>query len=74
MTHAPGIHIPDPTADPLVGVCGGDGAFGSPQLATCPLCLARRTVDAGGGCRIPPAGWWCSREAGHDGPCAARPR
>jgi hypothetical protein len=25
------------------------------------------------GCLVPPKGWWCSREAGHDGPCAARP-
>lgn len=24
-------------------------------------------------CAIPPEGWWCSREAGHEGPCAARP-
>lgn len=24
------------------------------------------------GCKVPPAGWWCSREPGHDGPCAAR--
>lgn len=24
------------------------------------------------GCRLPPEGWWCSREPGHDGPCAAR--
>jgi hypothetical protein len=23
-------------------------------------------------CSIPPEGWWCSREAGHEGPCAAR--
>lgn len=23
-------------------------------------------------CTIPPAGWECSRTAGHDGPCAAR--
>lgn len=23
-------------------------------------------------CTIPPAGWSCSREPGHDGPCAAR--
>jgi hypothetical protein len=23
-------------------------------------------------CKIPPEGWWCSRESGHDGPCAAR--
>lgn len=25
------------------------------------------------GCELPPEGWWCSREPGHDGPCAARP-
>lgn len=24
-------------------------------------------------CTIPPAGWTCSRRAGHDGPCAASP-
>jgi hypothetical protein len=23
-------------------------------------------------CRLPPEGWWCSRGAGHGGPCAAR--
>lgn len=23
-------------------------------------------------CLLPPAGWWCSRGAGHEGPCAAR--
>jgi hypothetical protein len=26
-----------------------------------------------GQCEVPPPGWWCSREAGHDGPCAAYP-
>jgi hypothetical protein len=24
-------------------------------------------------CQIPPEGWTCSREPGHDGPCAADP-
>lgn len=24
-------------------------------------------------CRVPPPGWSCSRQAGHEGPCAARP-
>lgn len=24
-------------------------------------------------CEVPPAGWRCTREAGHDGPCAALP-
>ena len=23
-------------------------------------------------CSRPPPGWWCSREQGHEGPCAAR--
>jgi hypothetical protein len=23
-------------------------------------------------CELPPPGWWCSREPGHEGPCAAR--
>lgn len=26
------------------------------------------------GCTVPPAGWLCTREPGHEGPCAARPR
>jgi hypothetical protein len=26
----------------------------------------------GQGCEVPPPGWWCSREPGHKGPCAAR--
>lgn len=25
------------------------------------------------GCEVPPSGWVCTREAGHDGPCAAHP-
>lgn len=24
-------------------------------------------------CKVPPPGWWCSREPGHEGPCAAHP-
>lgn len=24
-------------------------------------------------CEVPPPGWWCSRDPGHDGPCAAHP-
>lgn len=27
---------------------------------------------AEGRCDVPPAGWWCSRTKGHEGPCAAR--
>lgn len=29
--------------------------------------------EADGQCQIPPAGWYCTRAPGHDGPCAARP-
>lgn len=25
------------------------------------------------GCTLPPAGWYCTREPGHEGPCAAWP-
>lgn len=24
-------------------------------------------------CLLPPAGWYCTREGGHEGPCAAYP-
>ena len=24
-------------------------------------------------CTLPPEGWWCSREPGHEGPCSGRP-
>ena len=24
-------------------------------------------------CDVPPPGWWCSRDEGNDGPCAAHP-
>jgi hypothetical protein len=27
-----------------------------------------------GQCRVPPAGWMCTRGARHEGPCAAVPR
>jgi hypothetical protein len=26
-----------------------------------------------GRCMVPPPGWWCPRQPGHDGPCAAQP-
>jgi hypothetical protein len=38
-----------------------------------------RVKEVGGGtlrgasCDVPPAGWSCSRQRGHDGPCAASP-
>ena len=30
-------------------------------------------ADELGGCTLPPAGWECTRQAGHEGPCAAVP-
>lgn len=44
----------------------------------CEPCMVRRafTFDDDApwlGCRVPPDGWWCSRKAGHEPPCAARP-
>jgi len=44
----------------------------------CEPCMVRRafTFDDDApwrGCEVPPDGWWCSREAGHEPPCAARP-
>lgn len=44
--------------------CALDGDDGAPEdeiVETPPAC----------GTRIAPPGWWCSRGAGHDGPCAA---
>lgn len=44
----------------------------------CEPCMVRRafTFDDDApwqGCDVPPEGWWCSREKGHEPPCAARP-
>ncbi len=38
--------------------------------ASMPVLTADNPPDQG--CKIPPAGWYCSRAPGHDGPCAAR--
>lgn len=43
VSSTPGIHASDAraAAGELVGLCGSSGAFGSPQLVTCPRCLER---------------------------------
>ena len=37
--------------------------------------VAKKLDDAGAAapvsCDVPPEGWYCTREKGHDGPCAA---
>jgi len=35
--------------------------------------MERLRKGAAGECRLPPAGWHCTRKPGHDGPCAAEP-
>lgn len=44
----------------------------------CEPCMVHRafTIDDDTpwrGCEVPPLGWWCSRDKGHEPPCAARP-
>jgi hypothetical protein len=39
-----GIHIPARTG-PLVALCGADGSFGSPEIATCRRCRALQLLD-----------------------------
>lgn len=46
----------------------GGGSL-QPQAASVPTEQADRAVVA---CDVPPSGWSCSREPGHDGPCAAK--
>lgn len=36
--------------------------------------VADSLIEVAQRCERAPKGWWCSREEGHDGPCAARPR
>lgn len=31
------------------------------------------SVESHSKCTVPPEGWWCSRDGGHEGSCAARP-
>lgn len=40
------------------------------------LLIERKLGKPAGGvpqCKVPPEGWYCTREPGHDGPCAAYP-
>lgn len=44
----------------------------------CEPCMVRRAFTFDDdvpwqGCEVPLDGWWCSREKGHEPPCAARP-
>lgn len=47
-------------------------AFGSAPMPAS-AALPRDPNPPNQGCTRPPIGWYCSREPGHKGPCAARP-
>lgn len=47
------------------------GAEKNAEDEECWDCAERHFL--GTACDRPPIGWWCSRAAGHDGPCAAHP-
>lgn|GEM_PF-4156126 len=70
-------------ADPEVPRCEGSGTIPrdarNPRgfTTTCPGCPDCQSAPVLLGeerrCELPPAGWRCTRGAGHDGPCAAIP-
>lgn len=43
----------------------------APVAAPVPEAKAEQVADANEICQLAPAGWYCTRKAGHDGPCAA---
>lgn len=66
-----GRDIPfDPEA--LCEECGVKGAYDFMGDVLCIHCASPITDGEDIKCTIPPEGWWCSREKGHPGPCAAR--
>lgn len=53
-----------PAPAPTIPEAGWDAAT---QL------IAQQQLYDNGPCKLPPDGWFCTRPAGHDGPCAAHP-
>ncbi len=62
------------------GTIDSDGMRHSGKMAWRALALLQEELEAEAGfdpdavvkgCKIPPSGWYCTREAGHEGPCAA---
>lgn len=61
-----------PDADSFVEVIH-DAARALGERCYCPKCYAERVPSLRlAPCDLPPSGWYCTREKGHDGPCAAR--
>jgi hypothetical protein len=49
----------------------GDPCYCTETFFPCKYCFYGLGEDQG--CTVPPEGWYCTREPGHDGPCAALP-
>jgi len=64
------LGAPEPPPEPALPA--GPCAMCVPMTRELELYLWER-IKQYPACRVPPPGWWCSREADHDGPCAARP-
>lgn len=47
------------------------GANEAPVAVPVPEAKAEQVTDANEICQLPPDGWYCTRKAGHGGPCAA---
>jgi len=83
MSEQKTVTVPlEPTEQMLDAVIGLEYTFGSgdedwqgevsmsmaEEIYALMLAAAPRTT-----CNVPPEGWTCSREPGHEGPCAASP-
>lgn len=70
------ISINEVDADPdLVDVTvrkGGAECGSTIQLSRGHILVMAQAI-LGKQCKVPPAGWLCTREEGHEGPCAAWP-
>ena len=65
---AVGLQVAEQVVDAEV-MCGG----GCVSAEVCVCGRGRHRADEPGSCTVPPPGWFCTRDAGHDGPCAAHP-
>jgi len=67
---AVGLLVAEQVVDAEV-MCGGGCV--SAEVCVCGGGRHRALEPELGACRVPPPGWVCTRDAGHDGPCAAHP-
>ena len=61
----------------MTKTCKNMSALGGCQMHNLhcgyPACLTEDSMQPVQRCEVPPEGWTCSRQKGHDGPCAASP-